>query len=199
MADNFRSSKYDELLRSFDPYVHAVTVITEPHRLIHDGFFFQAAGLVTGLANGGNFDLLMRIPQLIFPHLTLVEYSIEDAPCLIRMYEGPTVSADGTAVNVRNHNRASGSDTSGATMTHTPTITDVGTELDVRYIPPAPSGGGGGPGGRASGRMVEGQDVEWVLGSAATETRYLWRLTNNSGGAIDFSYHFNGYEAGYES
>jgi len=190
--DNFRKNRGDEQRKAFDSYVHAMTVISEPHRMIHDGFFFNASGVETGVANAASVDLLIVMPAGSFGHLTLVEFSLDDAPCDVFFYEDVVTSADGTAVNVRNHNRVNANDTSNATVTSGPTITDIGTLLHQRYIP-APSA----PGQQAGGLLVTGEDAEWVLGSPTVETKYLWRITNNSGGAITIGYHFNGYEIGY--
>ncbi len=44
MPNNYRSTTLLEEAAKFDPHAHAVTVIAEQHRLIHDGMFFQASG-----------------------------------------------------------------------------------------------------------------------------------------------------------
>ena len=191
-SQGFRISVSDEMRRAFDPYAHAVTVINEAHRLIHDGYFFDCSGIVASVANGASSDILLKLPAGTFGHLTFMEYSVGDSPCDVFFYEGTTVSADGTAANVRNHNR-SASDTSNTGIYTGPTVTDVGTLLHTRYIP-----GAAAP-GQSSGTMVAGEDAEWVLGNATSATNYMWRITNNSGGAIKLSFHMNGYEIGYES
>jgi hypothetical protein len=197
VADNYRRDPADEEHRKFDPYVHAVTVITEPHRMIHDGFYFSASGIDLDLANGASFDILIKLPAGQIGHMTLIEYAIEDAPATITFYEGVTTSADGTAVNTRNHNRVIANDTSSSVITYDPTVTDVGTKLYEKYVPQA-NGGGAGPGGGSGGSVINGESEEWVLGSPTDATAYLWRLTNNSGGIIDLSYHLSGYEIGYQ-
>ena len=189
----FRTSPADEEKYKFDQWAHAVTVITENHRMIHDGFFFDMSGLETALANGANLDILITLPAGSFGHLVNVEYTMDDSPCMAYFYEGVTTSADGAAANVRNHNRVNANDSSSAVITTGPTVTDVGTLLHQRYIPTA-----GGPVGQQHGSLVSGEDNEWVIGSPTVETKYMWRFTNNSGGAINVGYHFNGYEIGYE-
>jgi len=187
----FRKSINDELLRSFDIFSHSITVIGEKHRMIHDGFFFNATGVVAAVANNASADILLTFPAGHFGHLTLVEFTIDDGPATALFYENVVTSADGTAVNVRNHNRVNGNDASNAVVTLGPTITDIGDELDIRHIP------GGGPPGQNAGQLVAGEDAEWLLGSPTVETKYMWRLTNQSGGAITIGFHFNGYEPGY--
>ena len=175
---------------AYDNYVSALTVITEPHRMIHDGMFFDASQIVASVANGANLDILLKFPAGAIGHLLLVEFTLQDAPCDIFFYEDTTVSADGAAVNVRNHNRVgTPNDSSNAEVFTGPTVTDVGTLLHERFIPDA-----GGQGNQAAGLLVAGEDAEWVLGHPTEAMNYMWRLTNNSGGAIKASFHFNGYE-----
>lgn len=173
----------------YDNYAPAFTMISEPHRMIHDGKFFNASGKATALADAASLDLLIRLPVGEIRHVILVEFAADDAPLDILFYEGTTTSDDGTAVNIRNHNRVGTPDDGASLMTVGPTVTDLGTLLHSRYIP-APSA----PGGQPAGQLVTGEDGEWVLGHPALERTYLWRVTNNSGGAINIGYHFNGYQ-----
>lgn len=170
----------------FDPFSRAVTVISENHRMIHEGMMFNLAGIETGVLDGGTVDVLFNLPEGVLGHLANVEYTMDDAPCTVEFFEGTTVSAAGVAANVVNHNRVATPRTPGAIITVGPTVTDVGTVLHERYIP-----AGGSPGGQPSGKLVEGEDAEWVMGNGDI---YLWRITNNSGGTITIGYHFNGYE-----
>lgn len=188
----FTRSVGDEDKRKFDNIVHAVTTISEPHRMIHDGFFFDHTGILS-VANGANLDIFIRIPAGSFSHMTAVEFAIEDAPVTLSFYEGTTASADGTAANSRNHNRVSPNDTPAAVMTTGPTVTDVGTLLHTSFVPST----GAGQGNRSTGALVLGADAEWILGSPVAETTYLIRMNNGSGGTIDIGYHFNSYEPGY--
>ena len=190
--DTWRESNNDEELRSWDRFHHARTVISSTHRMIHEGFMFDASGIVASLANGANFDLLFRFPAGEFGHMTVVEYSLGDTPVTISFHEGVTTSADGAAVNIRNHNRVNANDASTVAMTSGPTVTDLGTTLHERFIPDT-----GGPPGQGGGLLVSGEDDEWVLGDPSAETTYLWRLTNDTGAAIKLGFHFNGYQVGY--
>lgn len=195
MADNYRGGNeaQHEGVKSWDPYAHALTVISEPHRMIHDGFMFDASGIVASVANGANLDIIIKMDAGQIGHMLLVEFAMADAPVDIFFYENTVVSADGVPVNVHNHNRVS-SIVSAAGIFTGPTVTDVGDLLHSRFIPsPAATGG------QAAGTMVSGENAEWILGSPTAEKIYLWRLTNNSGGAIKLSYHLNGYQIGYEN
>lgn len=190
--DNFRDSPFDEEQFKFDPYAHAVTHIGENHRMIHDGFYFDVSGFVAGIANGGNLDILIKCPAASPVHLTLAGLAVEDTPWNIYLYEGTTVSADGSQVTLRNHNRYGGSDdTFFATTVYTgPTITGVGTQIHTDYIPPSGSGAN-------SGQLIPVLDTEWVLGDPDNAVNYLIRATNNSGLISDIGFHLNGYEIGY--
>jgi hypothetical protein len=163
-------------------------VISEPHRMIHDGYFYDVSGIVTGVANGATMDLMVRRPAGNIGHLTNIEITLDDAPVTITFHEDVTVSADGTEKTVRNHNRLVGDNGPGAQFFEQPTVTGTGTLLHERYIP-SPAA----PGATAAGSLVKGEDHEWIIGSPTEQTQYLWRVTNNSGGAITIGYHFNGY------
>lgn len=190
---NYVKSAADEETRKFDTFAHAVTVIQEQHRMIHDGFYFDSSGIAVDIANGANLDILIKLGAGEYSHLTSANISVEGTPCTISFYEGTTVSADGSAVNVRNHNRVNGNDTFNTAIYEGPTVTGVGTLLHTSYIPPNGSGVG-----NSNGEILQGEDVEWVLGNASSATIYLLRITNNSGGLCDMGYHFNGYEIGYD-
>ena len=194
MAEGFRRhTTYRMDQRFFDPFVHALTVISEPHRMIHDGFMFDSTGIFAAVANGATVDTLFTFPAGVIGHLTNVEYQLDDAPCLAEFYENVVTSADGTAALVVNKNRIIAPAAPGAVITDAPTITDIGDLLYSRHIPSASS-----PGQQAAGALVPGDEHEWVIGATTVEKKFLWRITNNSGGPITIGYHFNGYEIGYE-
>ena len=193
MPDNWRTSSIDEQLHAWDPHSHALTVISQPHRMIHDGFYFDLSGRAAAVANAATVDILFKFPAGVIGHMTTVEWTIDDAPVDIMFYENVLVSADGTPLTARNHNRiyaAANGDIPGTTLFLDPTVTDVGDLIHDRYIPSA-----GGTGSNQVGRLVEGEDDEWVLGNGVN---YMWRMTNNSGGPITAAYHFNGYVIGYD-
>ena len=87
----FRDNPFDEEKHKFDAYAHAVTVIQEEHRLIHDGMYFSVNHAFTALANGANLDIVFKVPAGTFPHLRAWTYSLEDGPCNLSLFENVVV------------------------------------------------------------------------------------------------------------
>jgi hypothetical protein len=190
MADNFREHYADEQHRLLDQFSHSLTVIQEPHRLSHDGMVFHASGKVVGLANGADAEFAMIVPAGSFPHVQRVRLDTERGDIDLTMYEGSTFSNDGTPITAHNVNRNS-SNTALVIPHASPTITDDGTLFHTHWVPATASGVGA-----SSGVMdINAFGEEWILQS---NTKYLFRITNNSGGAIDYRYEFVWYEISYE-
>lgn len=184
-VNTFRTSADDERLRQYDRYVHALTAINSTHRVIHDGMGFHATTRKTALAAAASFDILL-VSGALRPHLNGVLFSVTGGPCDIKTYEGTTTSADGTSITIFNRNRNS-STTAVATLFHTPTVTDVGTLIHDRLSPSA---------GKDTGNLTPTLGEEWVL---ALSTKYLVRITNNSGAPIDITMEALWYEPNYET
>lgn len=178
--DRFRTVA-DAEADKFDRFSRAVSVITEEHRLSHEGLVYHATHRVAALANSASLDILLDVPANTFPHLRKLMFHLESGPCDIEFFEGTTTSADGTGITVFNRNRNS-ANTAGTVITHTPTITDDGTRLHDLYSP---------TGGKDVGSDTLGLGEEWTL---APSTKYLLRLTNNSGAVLDFSLEIMFYE-----
>jgi hypothetical protein len=176
----------------FDRFAHAVTTIDEPHRLIHDGMLFSASGRNASLANGANLDLLLVTPANARPHVQDAIFYAADSPCNVYLYEDTVTSNDGTVQTLRNRNRNS-SNTAKAALSTGPTVTGVGTLLREVFIPD--SGGGFGPWATAGGAQAGNFNSEWVL---KPSTKYLFRFTNSSGGAVTVSWEILFYELSYE-
>lgn len=184
----FRTSPGDEERYKFDRLTHAVAVISSEHRQTHDGMTFHFTERFAALANLGVHNVLFKVPAGTYPHAYTFRFSIQDAPVNIEIYEGTTVSADGSAVSTFNRNRNS-TRTPTCTAFTGPTITGDGTLIHDRYVPSA-----GGSGVNTVGIIGDGAGEEWLL---KPSTNYLIRLTNNSGGAIDGTYEMLWYELGY--
>ena len=152
-------------------YVHAQT---------HAGRYFSGAYYNATVANGANHDVLIQTGVQSF-HMRLECTASGDST--VRLYEGTTFSAAGTAVTMSNHNRTSAKSFVG-TVTGGPTITTTGTQINgTEYA----AGGTknqsvGGSGGFTS---------EFIL---LPSTAYLVRLTNDSGATAKMNTSIYGYE-----
>lgn len=177
------------LLPYMDPYHFATTQIDELHRLIHDGMVFHASDKLTGLANGATVDMLLRVPAGLYPHLNRVLLSFGGGDIDILYYEAPTTSAPGTEITEKRNTNRNSSNTASLELYSGPTVTDVGERLGTIWVPPT----AGGIGAQAGVADVSPNE-EWVL---KTGTDYLLRITNNSGGTINWRYEFLWYELSY--
>lgn len=187
---NFRSSPGDEERLKFDPYAHAITVIQEQHRVLHDGFMFHASGKVTGMINANVDDFLFVVPAAVHPHFQSFKLELGRGDVDILIYEGATTSDDGTVQTSFNINRNS-ANTPGSALYIGPTVTDVGTLIHTGWAVPT----GTGTGLSATGTIVSSQGEEWVL---KPSTKYLIRVTNNSGATISYRWETLWYELDYD-
>ena len=152
-----------------------------PHKQVHSSKMFSAGYHVPTLADNGNLDILIQVGANPI-HIGVRGSIGGDGRGFI--YEAPTISDVGTALVAANHRRSS-SNVTTAIITHTPTVTLVGTQFNgTFYIP-------GGAGGKAIGGEAVGFDSELIL---APNTDYLYRLTNISGQAREAAMHATFYE-----
>ena len=188
--EGFRQSINDEDRRSWDGYAHARTVMDHEHRMIHDGMAFHSTHRVASLANGATYDILTTVPAGTFPHMTALLFTFSRGDLDIQSYEGATTSDDGTAMTQWNRNRNS-LNTPNTVHSYAPTVTDPGTLFHDRLVHPTGTGVG-----NAEGIVAPNLGEEWIL---KPSTKYLMRLTNNSGGAVKFTFETIWYEISYES
>ncbi len=164
--------------KTFDSINNGLSVIDTAHLKIHDGEFFSHSNKHS-VSSGNSFDILIKIPSNVTPHLRY-GYSVENAPGDLFLYEAPTTTADGSQLVVRCVNRNS-SNISGVTIFSSPTVTDVGTILQYNFM----------SGSFFSGGSTESLIIEWIL---KPNTNYLIRYTNNSIGTSDLSHSVIWYE-----
>lgn len=166
-------------------------LVTIPYNVqqLHSGRFFFASYYNATLANAANLDMLVVTGAVTTPHIAvMVDVGNE---CTLSIYEAATTSADGTGVTSYNANRAS-ANVSTAVITHTPTVTGTGTALIPSHYVPG-GGAGGGPGGSSiGGSSTDFARVPEIV--LKTSTKYLFRLTNVSGGAIKASMQLGWFE-----
>lgn len=153
----------------------SLITISSFHAKVHGGKSFLTHHLFNAVADAANADLALTTGS--GETHTLISLVVE-GKCDLFLYEAPTFTV-GTSITPVNRNRNSAT-TALATVVHTPTVTDVGTEIFHGFVA---AGGKHDPGSATEGFS------EWGLKSS---TKYLLRVTNNSGAAIDIlsSLHF---------
>jgi hypothetical protein len=136
------------------------------HERIHQGLYFSHDEAEPALGSSGALDLLIITDAAAGVHMKLGG-SVGDTSRL-QLFEGTTVSANGTARTPFNRNRIS-TVTPLTSVFFAPTITGVGTLLEDKVIP-------------ANLHISENAaDLEWVLPPGGS--LYLARLTNLAGSA----------------
>lgn len=156
-----------------------VPIIEAEHTRIHESVAYTYSSKQTVL-NGASLDFLVVVAAGSYPHLRKYTFVSSGAPCDIFLYEGTTVSANGTIQTASNGNRNS-SNTSDISVYLTPTVTGVGTQIHYDLL----------GGTKQSGGSAETLPVEWILKPA---TNYLLRVTNNSGSTVTIGTNFFWYD-----
>ena len=164
---------------TIDPFKGALKTIDVVHEEVHEGKHYIATHYLSSISSGVSFNVLIQVPAAKFPHFLFS--STVKADSLFLIYETTTFSAAGTSIPIFNNSRSS-SNTSGLTITHTPTITADGTQIFTKYSAAGNAGNGGGGGG--------GNSTEFILKAS---TNYIFRLTSLSNGNIA-SFEFDWYE-----
>ena len=167
-------------------YTRPLPAILAAHQQIHNGKGFTHNDRHLNLANAGVSDHLIKVGDNAL-HVTYFGVVATGSPVVVEYYENTTVSADGTPMALGNNNRTSEKVTT-ATMFEGPTITGVGDRLGGTEIPDITVGAGQSSGGQA---ILGGG--EWIL---KPNTNYLYRITNNSGSAINYNITLFYYEPG---
>lgn len=150
----------------------ALITITVEHSKIHQGKGWEVSIETGNISSGASYYVLFKTSDGYRPHLRSYEITATDSPITIRLFEGSTVSADGTAVTARNRNRNQ-SDNNGVSVFYQPIVTAEGTRLETDYI----ASGGNKIGGNA-GSFYE----EWIL---KPSTNYLMKITNGSNNTVE--------------
>jgi hypothetical protein len=164
-----------------DPLVESLPTTGTFHHLGHEGKVFIHSERHSTIADAGNLDLLIRIPagnadREVHARFTATgKANTGTLDANVILYEGITVSADGSAKTIVSTNDKVVKAT-GVLIFEGPTITDTGNF-------------------KAQGAMfgekksTGTQDInvpEWILAPNGASARdYLIRVTNNSGGTID--------------
>lgn len=140
-------------------------VIDGPHHETHCGDRYLTSYIEDVSAPSGTAELLVIVPNEVGAKRYHTEFVVTtESEARLEVFEGPTVTANGTAIS--NYNRERDSvNTSSLAVYHTPTTTADGTRIDAVHWGSGRSSGG------------SGRTDEWVLGN---NTAYLVRVTNYS-------------------
>ena len=164
----------------YDEDTGAVITIESTHHEVHEGEMFHA-GYSASVLNGANLDFQLTTGAKD-THSTWEVFA--GGLVTVSLFEAPTTSG-GTAVAAYNMHRGS-PNTPQSAVVHTPTVTDTGSVALVngRILP-----GGTSPTTRVGGGIRAG--AEWILKS---NTKYLLRVNNGSGGTIAINAVLEWYE-----
>ena len=160
---------------SIDDVTNAINVMQYEHHEIHEGNSFVISGTTT-LNAGEYYNLLITTNSTSYPHLVGVVRSSGEATVL--WYEGPTLSANGTAITPINRNRSSAATADTATYSN-PTWTSTGSLLFTAGI---------GAGSKTGGE--ERAIAEWILD---TSQSYILRVLS-AGNGNNLSFALDWYE-----
>jgi hypothetical protein len=153
---------------NFDEVTGALTTIDLPHHEVHEGEMFAAYyNSTTGTAA----DVLLTTGAT---SVHLVIELVSDGKVKTTIYEGPTTSANGTAITAVNKNRQS-INTAVLTVHHTPTVSATGTAIHMYMVGSAAKAGGIG---RSVEEYILAKNTKYLLRSAfAVNTDVLQRFT----------------------
>lgn len=151
-----------------DAITNSRTAIDIEHYQLHKSRCFETFDQQT-ITGSNTFDYLLITPATAGLHCHLVMSVEADAKCFISLYEGTTVSANGTSLSTFNNSRDSAS-VAGMLVYTAPTVTSIGTQIDLHMT---------GPGERAGGQLRAGD--EWIL---KNNSKYVVRVTAGGTGCI---------------
>lgn len=166
-----------------DSLVKSIPVTETFHHLGHEGKVFIHSDRHNAIANGANFDVLIRIPagnpnrqiHTRFNYIGKANTGTLDADIIL--YKGVTVSATGAESDIVSTNDAVVKST-GVTIYEMPTVTDLGEFKTQGFM----------VGEKKSASSKEQAVPEWIFTPDGDNARdYLLRTTNNSGGTLDLN------------
>jgi len=166
IPDNTYKTRYAlrSSLDQVDITTNTVRSIEHAHAEIHEGNHFYYRQYIT-LLKAATYDILLVTPNTTrWAHFSRAIESLVSS-CIFTLYEGVVTSSNGTPLTVVNRNRNS-TTTNSTLIYHTPTITNVGTNISQAIV-----GAGKGLGGTSR------DENEAVL---KQNTKYLCRITETN-------------------
>lgn len=150
-------------------------VLAGPHLHVHEGEGFEAGLIFSGITDGSQVSFLLIPNGDKLAHMQFA--SAAGGLAVFHLHENPTVTASGTPVPIFNLNRNKAAKPSEWLAFHTPTISNVGTELKAKIIPGTT---GGTPAASVAGGNVRAE-TERVLDF---DNPYLVVLQNQAGAMV---------------
>lgn len=134
-------------------------IISHAHHEIHEGDHFDA-DTFADLQATGEHDVLIQVGSLKELHmLWAITTALKTG---VTLYESPTWSVAGTPVPAINA-KFSSAITSDATITHSPTISAVGTKKQHQYAVGGRAAGGGGGSARSDNELIFKTDTDYLI------------------------------------
>lgn len=161
-----------DTVASDGPYGYPVVVSTEHHK-IHEGAHYVADVCDLDVDIALPKQILVRAPDTaVRAHLTVSV--VTSVAATIKLYEGPTISADGTQATAYNNDRNSVS-TPTVNIYNDPTVTATGTDLMIDQCVGSPGIAFQAQGGNLDRSheiiLRQGEDYLLVVGVDANNSR----------------------------
>jgi hypothetical protein len=158
------TNQFGPTFRSYEDRGGGLVTISYEHSRIHSNRAWTAFREINSLASAGTSTVLIKVADEN-PHLRYI--SVDAAlSTKIKLFEGTTVSENGTAIPAYRSNRRAGDSDNGIKLFHTPTISNNGTQIDSWFIAGSVTSGAG---------TVNFDQEEYILKS---NTNYLIQITN---------------------
>ncbi len=166
ILDHFgRQIEFDHLAAGGSGYGYFINVDLEHHK-IHEGNHWTCQDLATGLSANTPKYWHYKTPDLDSVYWHFVFELRASNGGILRLYEDPTLSADGTQLACYNNNRNMAAVNPTLTMYKDPTVTALGTKILLQNVLGSSSGAGSGG--------AESREREFVL---KKNTSYLVEFT----------------------
>lgn len=167
--------------QSWDDLSKHIVVLQHTEHRVHSGKLFLAE-YSENIADSASVEMMITTGALT----AHIAFAVAAGGQVTVYFFENTGKTGGTPITARNFNR-NNSDNNGVTVTHTPGGAGDGASIvNARLVP---GGAGAAPQSRTGGDARSG--TEMIL---RPNTKYLLRVTNTSGGAIDVNPVINYYE-----
>lgn len=147
-----------------DEATDSIRVVDHAHAKIHEGNHFYYRQYIT-LLKAATYDILFVTPNTTrWTHFSRV-IDVASSACIFTLYEGVTTSNNGTPLTILNRDRNSNI-VNTTLVYHTPTITNVGTNIAQTLI--------------GAGKNIGGSNRDENEAIFKQNTKYLCRITETN-------------------